>query len=175
MSSICIEINDLCHRDTALVLQSGGSQQNTRILLCCLRNVLRLAASHQSDGQAGAIPETCQAGLNQSIVVLHLACRAHFYHYCSPEDLYVLSHSYSNENTDSDSGRLTRVLLLNVFFTTCCLVTERDGRLFNWTQRSFVDFRERHDKSVGRGRSRSHLCCQPEWGRGVNLKGGRWD
>lgn len=68
-----------------------------------------------SDGQPCADPELRQAELNQSIAVLYLARRAHFYYYCSSEELYVLSHSYSNENKVFDRGRLAQVLLLNSF------------------------------------------------------------
>lgn len=45
-------------------------QHKDPFVLSTVRNVHRLASSHASDGQPFAIPEICQAGLNQSIVVI---------------------------------------------------------------------------------------------------------
>lgn len=73
----------------------------------------------------------------------------HFYYYCSSQELYVLSHSYSNENKASDRGGLWRqsvatkhgfffrnVLLSNMFVLRSEVTgsSSAEPREASWTQ-----------------------------------------
>lgn len=96
ISTICIGINDLCHREWfSVTIKRLAVQHKDPFVLST--KVECLAKSHDSDSHV-PLSKICHRGLRTHLLGVYTARRPLSRSYCSSEELYLLSHTYSKEN-----------------------------------------------------------------------------